>query len=177
MARSMSPCQEHATPPFIPPQEGRELRLLFDILSNQLQHAADTTEQAVTDLAADLLEIERELAHPGRGNNGSAASPERIARRVSDALTRIQFQDTVKQEIATVTHALRQLGRYTEQLADRCPPPGISDTPESSAPRASAAQLLQDLYASYISAQQRAIHESAVKRVPVSPSASPTELF
>jgi len=176
----MSPCREHAIPPFIPPQEGRELRLLFEILSNQLQHSTDTTEQAVTGLAADLLEIDRELAHPGRGDsggnggNGSSAAPERIARRVADALTRVQFQDTVKQEIATVTHALRQLCRYADQFADAVDTTACADTASS---RASASMLLQDLYASYISEQQRAIHDSAIERTPVSPPASPTELF
>lgn len=155
-------------------RETRLLRLLIEILCRQLQNSSDTGETAAIHLAKDLIEIDKALS--GQRDAPLTLLPEartRIGEQLADALTRIQFQDTVQQQIACVIQALEQLDAYTAQLATgllRTDPDRIAQLPP-------VARLLDNLYDSYISAQQRSIHDASLRRSTVPSTAPRTELF
>lgn len=142
--------------------EHRDFLAFLEILRRQLQNSVETGEQAVLALTGDLLEIDRELSSLEReAPELLAPARARIDQRLADALARIQFQDTVKQQTGIIIEALHRLDAYAERIGPAAPAP----------------ELLQGLYASYISEQQRSIHEASLKRANTSSSAdSQTEL-
>lgn len=155
-------------------RELAQLRRLIEILCRQLRNSSETGEKAAIHLAKDLLEIDKALF---RNGPDVVALPtdthDRVADRLGDALSRIQFQDTVKQQIASVIQALERLDGYAAQLATGLQRPECVDTH----PMKPAATLLDELYDSYISEQQRSIHNASLKHPAASFAHSRTELF
>ena len=151
-----------------------QLRRLIEILCQQLRNSTETGEKAAIHLAKDLLEIDKALFRNGpQAPALPADTNQRVTEQLADALARIQFQDTVKQQISSVIQALERLDAYTAQLATGLLRPECSATH----PLKPAATLLDELYDSYISEQQRSIHNASLKH-PAAPFAhSRTELF
>lgn len=140
-------------------REHSDLRVFLEILRRQLRNSIETGERAVLALAGDLLEIDRELASlEGEVTARPAAALARIEQRLAAALGRIQFQDTVKQQTEIIIQALRQLDGFAARLGS---PEQLPDTSPAHHSR-SVSELLHELYASYISEQQRSIHEASL---------------
>lgn len=155
-------------------RELAQLRRLIEILCRQLRNSSETGEKAAIHLAKDLLEIDKALFRNGPDVVALPADThDRVADRLGDALSRIQFQDTVKQQIASVIQALERLDGYAAQLATGLQRPECVDTH----PMKPAATLLDELYDSYISEQQRSIHNASLKHPAASFAHSRTELF
>ncbi len=155
-------------------REFHQLRQFLEILCRQLQNSAETGDKAAINLATDLLEIDKALSRSGRDMSALPNDTcSRISEQLADALTRIQFQDTVNQQITNVIQALERLDAYTAQVAAGImhPESGITHSLKP------ASTLLDELYDSYISEQQRSIHDASIKRAAPSFADSRTELF
>lgn len=155
-------------------REFQQLRQFLEILCRQLQHSTETGDKAAIHLATDLLEIDKALFRSGRDTPALPTGTQgRISEQLADALTRIQFQDTVSQQVTTVIEALERLDAYTAQLAAGllCPDSGAAGSLKP------ASTLLDELYDSYISEQQRSIHDASLKRTTPLFTDSRTELF
>lgn len=155
-------------------REFHQLRQFLEILCRQLQNSAETGDKAAIHLATDLLEIDKALFRSGRDTSALPASTSgQVSEQLADALTRIQYQDTVNQQITNVIQALERLDAYTGQVAIGIMHPD-SDAIRSLKP---VSALLDELYDSYISEQQRSIHNALLKRSVPSFSDSRTELY
>lgn len=155
-------------------REFHQLRQFLEILCRQLQNSTETGDKAAIHLATDLLEIDKALFRSGRDTPALPTGTHgRISEQLADALTRIQFQDTVSQQVTTVIQALERLDAYTAQLAAGLLRPE-SGSIGSLKP---VSTLLDELYDSYISEQQRSIHDASLKRTTPSFADSRTELF
>lgn len=155
-------------------REFHQLRQFLEILCRQLQNSAETGDKAAIHLATDLLEIDKALFRSARDTSALPADTSgRISEQLADALTRIQYQDTVNQQITNVIQALERLDAYTGQIAAGIMHPEI-ETSRSLKP---VSALLDELYDSYISEQQRSIHDASLKRTAPSFADSRTELY
>ena len=155
-------------------REFHQLRQFLEILCRQLQNSGETGDKAAIHLATDLLEIDKTLFRSGRDTSALPTDTGGlISEQLADALTRIQYQDTVNQQITTVIQALERLDAYTAQVAAGIMHPD-SDVTRSLKP---VSTLLDELYDSYISEQQRSIHDASLKRTAPSFADSRIELY